>query len=145
MSKAIRRFFVERHGASAVEFALVAPVFLLLLLGIIELSRLVWTSHALHETAIATARCMAIPQFECEDGGVYDQKRSMSFARAQAAVWIIDLDPADITLARNVSCSGLEGFSKATIEYRFETVIPELLTSLAGGSRLKAEACHADN
>lgn len=145
MNKAIRRFFDERRGASAVEFALVAPVFLLLLLGIIELSRLVWTSHALYETAIATARCMAIPQLECEDGGVYDQKRSMSFARAKAAMWIIELDPVDVTLDRDVTCNGLEGFSKATIQYRFETVIPELLISFAGGSRLKAEACHADN
>jgi hypothetical protein len=39
---------------------------------------------------------------------------------------------------------GVGGLSKARIEYRFKTVLPSLLTSLAGGTELPSEACYAD-
>ena len=144
MRYSIRRFIRERSGASAVEFALVAPVFLLLLFGMIEFARLFWATHALHETAIATARCMGIPQIQCEDGGAYSSENAIAFAKSKAAGWLIQLDPTAITLDRSASCNGLEGLSKARVEYQFTTVVPNLLTSLAGGTQLKAEACYTN-
>lgn len=144
MKHLIPRFILERSGASAVEFALVAPVFLLLLFGMIECARLFWTTHALHETAIATARCMGIPQLECEDGGAYSSENAIAFAKSKAAGWLLQIDPTAITLDRNSSCNGLSGLSEARIEYQFTTVVPNLLTSLAGGTRLKAEACYTN-
>ncbi|UXT20447.1 pilus assembly protein [Agrobacterium tumefaciens] len=134
----------ERSGATAVEFALVAPVFLLMLFGMIEFARLFWTTHALHETAIATARCMGIPQLECEDGGAYSANTAIVFAKNKAAGWLIQLDTAGIVLDRNSSCHGVKGLSRVRIEYRFATVAPNLLTSLAGGTQLKAEACYTN-
>ncbi|QAB00913.1 MULTISPECIES: TadE/TadG family type IV pilus assembly protein [Agrobacterium tumefaciens complex] len=134
----------ERSGTAAIEFALVLPVFLLLLFGMIEFARLFWTTHALHETAIATARCMGIPQTECEDGGVYSSDNAIAFAKNKAAGWLIQLDSVAIALDRNSSCHGLEGLSRVEIEYRFTTVMPSFLTSLAGGTQLKAEACYTN-
>lgn len=58
MTSRFQNLWRSRNGAAAVEFALVMPVFLLMLFGIEELGRLFWTSHALHETAIATARLL---------------------------------------------------------------------------------------
>ncbi|URK86425.1 hypothetical protein LP421_04920 (plasmid) [Rhizobium sp. RCAM05350] len=55
----------------------------------IEFARLFWTTHALHETAIATARCMGIPQLECEAGGAYSAESAVTFARSKAAGWLI--------------------------------------------------------
>lgn len=144
MIRSIRNLFRIRSGASAVEFALVAPVFLLMLFGMIEFARLFWTTHALHETAIATARCMGIPQMECEDGGVYSAESTVAFAKAKAAGWFTLLDAAGIVLDRNATCHGVEGLSKVRIEHQFATVVPSLLTSLAGGTHLEAEACYAN-
>lgn len=144
MKCSIQNLMRERAGASAVEFALVVPVFLLMSFGMIEFSRLFWITHALHETAIATARCMGIPQRECEDGGVYSSANAISFAKTKAAGWLVQLDTAAIELDRNSSCNGLDGLSKARIEYRFRTIVPSLLTSLAGETRLKAEACYTN-
>ncbi|UJW77572.1 TadE/TadG family type IV pilus assembly protein [Rhizobium sp. SL42] len=134
----------ERSGASAVEFALVAPVFLLMLFGMIEFARLLWTTHALHETAIATARCMGIPQLECENGGAYSSESAIDFARSKAAGWLIHIDPTAIVLDRNSSCNGMEGLSMARIDHRFTTMVPDLLASLVGGTLLKAEACYTN-
>jgi hypothetical protein len=144
MTRSIRNLFRACSGASAVEFALVAPVFLLMLFGMIEFARLFWTTHALHETALATARCMGIPQLECEDGGAYSSKNAIAFARSKAAGWLIQLDLSAIVLDRNSSCHGLEGLSRVSIDYRFTTVVPNFLTSLAGGTQLKAEACYTN-
>ncbi len=51
-----------RGGTTAVEFALVLPMFLMLVFGGIEFGRLLWMKEALQETAIAGARCVAIAQ-----------------------------------------------------------------------------------
>ena len=58
-----------QDGAIAVEFAILAPVFLALVFGTIEFGRLMWTYQALQETAIAGARCMALPQTACASAG----------------------------------------------------------------------------
>ncbi|EHH03597.1 hypothetical protein ATCR1_20940 [Agrobacterium tumefaciens CCNWGS0286] len=144
MIRPIRNLLCEHSGASAVEFALVAPVFLLMLFGMIEFARLFWTTHALHETAIATARCMGIPQLECEDGGAYSSKKALAFARSKAAGWFIELEPATVAFDRDSTCYGLKGLSKVKIDYRFTTVVPTFLTSLAGASQLEAEACYTN-
>ncbi|HXV32132.1 MAG TPA: TadE/TadG family type IV pilus assembly protein [Sinorhizobium sp.] len=148
--KYVSREFLElwrsRSGAGAVEFALVMPVFLLMLFGTIEYGRLFWTKHALHDTAIATARCMGVPQLECEDEGVYDDTKAKAFAQDTAAGWFVSVDPTSVTLDRNASCHGLAGdFSRVEITYQFATAVPALLTSLAGGTNLKTEACYTNH
>ncbi|MEF0943880.1 TadE/TadG family type IV pilus assembly protein [Rhizobium sp. BR 362] len=145
MKRAIRKIWQSHSGASAVEFALVAPVFFLMLFGMIELGRLLWTSHALHDTAIATARCMGIPQTECEDGGAYSASKAAAFARSTAVGWFVGLDAASVTLDHDASCHGLDGFSQVKITYQFITVVPDLLMSLSGGTNLTADACYTNH
>lgn len=53
-------FLNATEGTSAIEFALVAPVVFLLLFGIVEFGRLVWTQTALQYAAQAAARCAAL-------------------------------------------------------------------------------------
>ncbi|MBB4569362.1 TadE/TadG family type IV pilus assembly protein [Rhizobium leucaenae] len=145
MIRDLRRLWLARAGASAVEFALVAPLFFLMLFGIVEFGRMFWTSHALHETAIATARCMGIPQLECEDGGVYNASMAIAFAQTKASGWLINLDASSITLDKDASCYGLEGFSQVKIAYQFATVLPNLLSSMVGGTDLTAQACYTNH
>lgn len=145
MSGSFQKLWRSRSGASAVEFALVMPVFLLLLFGIIEFCRMLWTSHALHDTAIATARCMGVPQLECEDNGIYSATKAMTFAKSTAAGWYVTLDSASVTLDHEADCYGLAGFSKVKISHRFSTIVPSLLTSFAGGTGLKGEACFTNH
>lgn len=141
MRRLVSRFRRSEQGASAVEFALVLPVFLLMTFGIIEFGRLFWTSHALHETAISTARCMGIPQLECSQKGGYDAARTIRFAEDTARGWYITLQPASITVNRDATCRGLNDFSSVVIQQQFRTALPQLITSLAGGTNLSASAC----
>lgn len=52
-------------GAAAVEFAIIAPALLLLLLGIIETARGLWMQNALNYSVEQAARCAAIDKNNC--------------------------------------------------------------------------------
>jgi hypothetical protein len=71
-----------QDGAVLVEFALVAPVFLLLLFGVIEFGGAFWTQQALHQAAIVGARCMALPQSACASTVTYtyDATKTMTYS-----------------------------------------------------------------
>jgi Flp pilus assembly protein TadG len=54
-----------REGATALEFALVAPVLFTILFGVVEFSRLMWTQSALHFAVEAAARCASVTPGVC--------------------------------------------------------------------------------
>jgi Flp pilus assembly protein TadG len=54
------RLWSDRRGAQAVEFALIAPSLLLLVVGGMEFGRLLWTVSALHMSVEQAARCGAM-------------------------------------------------------------------------------------
>lgn len=139
------KLWQDRSGANAVEFALVFPFFMLILFGTVEFGRLLWTSHALHDVAIATARCMGIPQTQCETNGVYNAPKTTVFAQQTASKWLVQLDTSSITLNHNATCANLTGFSSVTINYTFSTAVPGVVTSLAGGTNLQAASCFPNN
>jgi len=57
--------FSDRRGATAVEFALILPPFLLLLLGVVEFGRALWTQSALHFAVEEAARCATVDATNC--------------------------------------------------------------------------------
>jgi Flp pilus assembly protein TadG len=55
----LNRLWRDRSGAPALEFALVAPTILLLIMGGVEFGRLMWTESALQMSVQQAARCYA--------------------------------------------------------------------------------------
>lgn len=60
-----RRLLMDRSGAAALEFALVAPTLFFLIMGGIEFSRLLWTQSALQMAVAQAARCYAWSVSSC--------------------------------------------------------------------------------
>src|SRR6185437_1248015 len=52
-------------GSSAIEFALVFPVFILMVLGIFETGRALWTQSLLNYAVQTAARCGAVDTTTC--------------------------------------------------------------------------------
>lgn len=61
----ILRIIRDRRGASAVEFALTAPIFFAILFGMIDGGLLVWTQVGLQHGAEAAARCASVNLTVC--------------------------------------------------------------------------------
>lgn len=134
----------DRRGASAVEFAMVIGPLLLLICGVFEFGRVMWTREALQETATAGARCMGMTASSCASGGGYSSTGTITYIEGVAAGWGITLTASDITLASDAACAGVtaaNGFSSVTIAYPFQSIAPNVVKALSGTTTLTATAC----
>jgi Flp pilus assembly protein TadG len=134
-----------QHGAVLVEFALVAPVFLMLLFGVIEFGRALWMQQALHQIAIVGARCMALPQSACASAATYDSTKTMTYIQQAANQWGLSLSNADIVQNNATNCGGQTGFSEVSVSIIFQSVVPQLLNIRSGAIPLTAAACFPNN
>ncbi|GAA4476191.1 TadE/TadG family type IV pilus assembly protein [Gluconacetobacter asukensis] len=89
----------DTRAAAAVEFAVVAGMFLVMLVGAIELGLQWWTRDCLQMTADLTARCVALGA--CSDDPV-------GFAKGQATDWALPGAVASLLVDDNASsCHGM--------------------------------------
>ena len=105
----MRRFFENKQGASAVEFALIAPFMLLLVAAILAYGSIFATSLSLQQIAAETARATI--------GGLSDAERE-TLAQGKLAAISANypmLDPAKVTFVFNAA-AGSE-LSRVTLTY----------------------------
>ncbi len=62
-----KTLFKDRRGATAVEFALTLPVFLLMFFGLWQTGYGLWAQFGLQHGAQMAARCMTINRIVCSD------------------------------------------------------------------------------
>lgn len=120
----VRRFLRDTRGAAAVEFALVAAPFLLLILGTIEYGRLLYLHHAVEETAIEGARCAGVVEPGCAANGAYDATSARRHIVERASGKGLTIATSDVAIDRSATCAGMEGFSRVTVAYDLPTPLP---------------------
>ncbi len=64
----LSRFHHDQDGATALEFALLAPAFIAMVLGIVGLGMLFWTQVGLQHGVEMAARCASINTTQCPSG-----------------------------------------------------------------------------
>ena len=103
----------ERGGASTVEFALIAGLFVPLCLAILSAGLQLWTKGSLQSTAALTARCAAIGSPGCAD--------AQQFAVTTAGNWVFPgvITKLDVSPAPAIVCLAGASYMKATISSRF--------------------------
>lgn len=111
----------DRRGATAVEFALLAPVFLGMMFFIIEGGRMLYIKQALREVAFATARCMSVSA-NCSNNGL-----RQNFARNRAGGYGVDVQASEVTASSNVTCDGNAGQNRIVITIDFRSPASGLL------------------
>jgi Flp pilus assembly protein TadG len=144
-SRARKTFVASTQGAGAVEFALVSLPLLLLIFGVIEFGRAMWTREGLQQVAIAGARCVGMVQTNCGTSGTYSSSMALSYIESQAASWSIKLTASNITVTNPTTCAGISGFAQVSITYTFASVVPTLISQFKGGIPLSASACFPVN
>ena len=64
----------RQGGAVALEYGIILPVFLMLVLGLIDTGRLLWTQTTLDRAVEAAARCGAVNTVACGTAAQVQQK-----------------------------------------------------------------------
>jgi len=131
----------DDSGATAVEFAGVLTLFLVLVLGCLHYGLYLWTANALQQAANRTARCMGVLQSDCSAARAYSSSKTKTFTKAVAAGYGVTLASSNLTLAPATSCGGQgSNNSSITINYSFSGLAPGLLPG-TGSTALTASAC----
>lgn len=115
----------EEQGAAVVEFALVLPLLLMIIFGIIEFGRLFWVKEILTYAAREGGRAAIVP-------GATNTSVQTAISNAMTGsgltLYTIERIPDDISSAGGGSSVTI----KIKISYDDVTVIPGFLTSLVG-------------
>jgi Flp pilus assembly protein TadG len=114
----------SRKGGAAIEFAIVAPAFLLILFGGIEIGRMLWTLNAIHYSVQEAARCASINTTTCATA---DQIASFAAHRSGATL------DSSISTATIASCG-----NKVSASYPLHLNIPFVDRSIT----LTAQSCY---
>jgi Flp pilus assembly protein TadG len=149
----LRHLGIAIDGATAVEFALVVLMFLMLVFGAIEIGRMLWTKQALQETAIVGARCMAIAQSSnsaqntgsCAASGKYSSSATTTYIENVASGWGLSLSASNISLAPSATSGGCTGLSQVTLTSTFTSPVAALILLSAGGITLSESTCYPNN
>jgi Flp pilus assembly protein TadG len=129
-----------RRGASAVEFAFIAPVMFILIFGVIEFSRVVMVHHTLTDGVRDAAREASLPTMKSAST-VESNLRSRLSASIPAAsggnAVAITVLPSDLSAAK----SGDSVRVKVAVNYSNVSWLPAIgFRSVAANTRLSAEA-----
>ncbi len=141
-----RRLHRDSRAVTTLEFALLAPALLVLVFGIIEFGRWIWTMQALQATAAQGARCMAVLSPSCTSGGTYSQSNTVLYVQHVASEW--GLSSATLVVnapnhAATVPLNGggvLSNLSEISLSYPFLSVVSGFLPGLTGTQTVTAQA-----
>lgn len=128
------RLLRDARGVTAVEFALVAPAFLMFMFLTIDGARMAWTYQTLQEVAVNSARCAALGVTGCKTEG-----EVQSYAVARAAAEGVKLTAAAVTLNPAATCSSVSGMTRVAIASTYQGASTKLLPSKL--TALSTESC----
>ncbi len=134
-------FCRNARGTTSVEYALVVPVLLAMMLAIIDFAWLTWTVDAVQQGASAGARCMSVLGSSCTSNGVYSSTVTTGYVQKIVATRGVSLASASVALNNSTTCGATSGFSKVTIRYTFQTVVPNILNAFGTQPSVNVVAC----
>lgn len=134
VKRAFARLARDQIGGSLVEFALLAPTFLMFIFLLLDGSRMLFTKQALNEVATATARCAAVKGTGCD---TTTNAQSWAIARGLAR------DNLQVTNAvvDVVTCNGIANMSRATVSTVWKKGAMTLLPQSVAPSSFTSVAC----
>jgi Flp pilus assembly protein TadG len=115
-------------GQSLVEFALILPVLLLILLGLFDFGRAIYAYSSISNAAREGAR-LAIVDQSSNSGVLVAETEAISQATA------LGLGPSDVDVT--FSCAGVGCIAEVRVRYQFQAITP-VIGALIGAIPLEA-------
>ena len=130
MSRQRPAILSRSDGTAAVELAILMPVFLVFLFGIVEFGRVMWTHAALQFAVEAAARCYAL------DTTCTSASAAQTYASQQAIGMTV---ASSAFLASNGAGTSCGGYQVQVSDYPFSFIVPALFPWTI---TLNAQSCH---
>lgn len=121
-------FRAAQKGATAVEYAIVLPVLLMFLLGLIDFGRFLWVQGVLDHAVESAARCAGINTIDCGTAG-----QVQAYAAGQA--YALTIDQSAFSVCDGTTCT--VGCVSVSTPYRF--IMPWNVT---GTTTMTAVGCY---
>ena len=109
----MNRLFKNKRGATAVEFALVAPVVLVMFMASIEVGRAMWIKSSMQYAVEEATRHVMVNTSNCN-----------STAETYAAAEIVGFDSSTVTFTATESTSGSFTFCEVSATYTYTVIAP---------------------
>ena len=127
-----RRWFLkDERGTSAIEFAIVGPVFIMLVVGMTEAGVLLWTQLGLQHGAEMAARCSTVDKTLCGTASAVQQyaaQRSLG-VNPPASTFSVDSPACGIQVTANYTYQFVSSyFGTASIVLTAQSCVPQRLT-----------------
>lgn len=102
---------LDRRGVMAIEYALILPVFLAMIFGIIEISRLIWYQVSLQQATAVAARCGALAATNCTTDALIATKAASGAPgiKFPAAAFTVTHETCGVRVAASFSFSFATG------------------------------------
>jgi Flp pilus assembly protein TadG len=113
MRERLRTLIASEGGTTALEYGLILPALIMMILGSMDVGRLIWTYTTLHRAVQASARCAAVMPAVC---GTAQQVAS----RAVSEAWGLPVT-AGIFSLQTQNCG-----AQVTASYSFSLLVPWL-------------------
>lgn len=123
------RLVDDRIGSGALEFAIVANVFILFALGLISFGQWTFTQQALQTAAQQTARCVAIGASACGSAASYAVSAASALGVPSLTTSGVTVVNSATTTTDSTACGPPSGdvFVKVTLSLAFTSPIAGLL------------------
>ena len=128
----------SQDGAVAIEFAIVALLFISFVLGVFEFSRLLWVKQAVTDVAARAARCATAGDANSATACTNNPEIN-DFAIAEAASMGILLVRNDVTVGQDVQCNGYRA-NQVDITFDFISPVADLIPGLM--KEISIQACY---
>lgn len=124
-----RRLWRRRDGSATIEFALIGPMFILLMLGIFQFS-IVMQAYAALGCAAADVQRQVVTQGQTGNKLTTAQMRDTAIAVASSAPYFIRADQLTLVRVDPVSTSRVAGASEYTLTMTYQAPVVVWITSL---------------
>ncbi|MBL4615598.1 MAG: pilus assembly protein [Magnetovibrio sp.] len=106
------RFLGERGAATAVEVAMLAPVLILMIFGVIESGRALWVLNTIQRAAESTTRYAAV-----------NSSATDSTLQTQAQTQAVGLNTSNYTVTITHDTTGGVNFVTVSVDYQFTVAV----------------------
>ena len=126
----------NEHGQDLVEFALIAPIVILLILGILQFGIIMMQYNTVANAAREGARYAIVNRATMGSGNCGSPGAAGSVL-AQTCNWTVGLEASKVTVVTQ-ACSGATalGCIQVTVQYRAELIIAPLIPGLGSSGPL---------